>query len=408
MSAYLAACELEIIMSITSLKYIHYLLFFAICAIGCFSNRKIIDELPCIDVRKTYPEKEINITDIANVSYIHLNTDDDEYLYKGRILCVTQNTFVVYDQSSFSILFFSRNGVPKSRFNRFGQGPEEYWGADRILFDEETDDVFICNTYSDINYVQVYSSTGEYKRKITLPQNAMMWSLVSFDNQSLFVFAENFHYSRLTTINRKSNIPYTTYYRISKSNGKILDSLQLISNEVELTFQLKEGGGSWITNYYRFVKCVDGFFLCNPETDTVFHYTGGQSLTPVLHKIPLARNQDPKVVIPNIVDSRRYQFFEVQTLFAGIQSRLYFLDKETGEIFRQKLISHDFKGKEFNICVSLCMTDTGDVNGYIFELGLYELKEAYKENRLSGKLKELVATLNEDEDNNVFMMVEFM
>jgi hypothetical protein len=44
---------------------------------------------------------------------------------------------------------------------------------------------------------------------------------------------------------------------------------------------------------------------------------------------------------------------------------------------------------------------------YTQSLSLYELKQAYLENKLSGKLKELVATLNEDEDNNVLMMVEF-
>jgi hypothetical protein len=39
--------------------------------------------------------------------------------------------------------------------------------------------------------------------------------------------------------------------------------------------------------------------------------------------------------------------------------------------------------------------------GYHLELDLMELKEAYRENKLSGKLKELVATFNENEDNNV-------
>ena len=32
------------------------------------------DAVPFIDVNKTYPEKELNITDFADVSYIHLNT----------------------------------------------------------------------------------------------------------------------------------------------------------------------------------------------------------------------------------------------------------------------------------------------------------------------------------------------
>ena len=52
----------------------------------------------------------------------------------------------------------------------------------------------------------------------------------------------------------------------------------------------------------------------------------------------------------------------------------------------------------------IILTDIAE-NGHYFELDLIELKQAYKENRLSGKLKELVATLNEEEDNNVFMFV---
>ena len=395
------------------LKHVQYLLFFAIGAIGCSSNKQMEDAVYFMDVSKTYPEKEINITDFADVSYVHLNTADDDYLYKGRILCVTKNTYVVYDQSSFSIIFFSRDGAPKSRFNRFGQGPEEYFNVNRILYDEETDDVFLCNTENHSNYVQVYSSTGEYKRKIILPKNSRLGSLVSFDDKSLFLFAEDFHNS-LLNLNRKKNekidIPYTTYYRISKSNGEILDSLKLKSNEVELLVPVpvSAGGARVIFQYKRLTKGVDGFYFCNPETDTVFHYTGNKSPTPVLHKTPLASNQDPKIVIANVVDAGKYLFFNVQTLDLKLSIKNYFLDKETGEIFLQKLILPDFMEKVFRIGTGLFMLDTGDASGYIFELELHELKEAYKANRLSGKLKELVATLNEDEDNNVFIIVEFL
>ncbi|MCL2739143.1 MAG: hypothetical protein FWE30_08735, partial [Bacteroidales bacterium] len=48
----------------------------------------------------------------------------------------------------------------------------------------------------------------------------------------------------------------------------------------------------------------------------------------------------------------------------------------------------------------------GSENDFIFELDLLELKEAYAQNRLSGKLKELVATLKAD-DNNVYVIAEF-
>ena len=64
----------------------------------------------------------------------------------------------------------------------------------------------------------------------------------------------------------------------------------------------------------------------------------------------------------------------------------------------------DYKGKEFYIDPRL---PNYYEKGYHFELDLIELKQAYRENKLSGKLKELVATLNEDKDNNVFMLVNF-
>jgi len=37
-------------------------------------------------------------------------------------------------------------------------------------------------------------------------------------------------------------------------------------------------------------------------------------------------------------------------------------------------------------------------------LDIFELKQAEKENKLSGKLKEIVSTLNENEDNNVYVL----
>ena len=98
--------------------------------------------------------------------------------------------------------------------------------------------------------------------------------------------------------------------------------------------------------------------------------------------------------------------------FSRIKKSVYFIaipkyimrDKKTNEIFRQKISLPDYKGKEFFIRTRT-IRDIED--GVSFELDLTELTQAYRENRLSGKLKELVATLNEDVDNNIFMFVKF-
>ena len=84
----------------------------------------------------------------------------------------------------------------------------------------------------------------------------------------------------------------------------------------------------------------------------------------------------------------------------------YMRDKETGEIFRQKIVLPDYKGKEFFLYAEGGFTRYLE-NEYVFTLNLSELKQAEKENRLNGKLKELVTTLNEMEDNDIYMFVKF-
>lgn len=66
----------------------------------------------CIDVKGNYPEKKILLTDIADITYLHLSTGDEDYLYKGYeegqrggISDFKKNTVVVADAVSGSILF---------------------------------------------------------------------------------------------------------------------------------------------------------------------------------------------------------------------------------------------------------------------------------------------------------------
>jgi len=377
--------------------------------VACTSCQRSQGDLPYIDVRKNYPVKEVFLTDIADVSYLHLNSDDDDYLYRGGISCITPNTIVVSDASSGSILFFSRNGNAKSRFNRYGRGPEEYLGASYVIYDEIADDVFVTNfgsgSFSD--FIQVYSSAGKHKRKITLP-GADIGSIVPFDEQSFLVYDSKFEWVR-NTKNLGMNIFPTEYghspfFLISKTDGTILDYIELPQNDIVLN--IDNNSQQWFPPA-RVVKCIEGIHLCNPETDTVFLYNMDKSLTPIIHKTPLVSKLDPMVILNNCLDVGRHQFMELVTLTKeGIQLPIHLMrDKNTGEVFRQKLLLPEYTGKGLVISPSQSRNRVYE-NGYYFELDLVELKEAYAQNKLSGKLKELVATLKAD-DNNVFVIAEF-
>ena len=387
-----------------------YLIIIGVAAIGCSSDKQSRSGLPSIDVRKDYPEKEIILTDIADVTFLCLDSDNEDFLYNGRIHCITENAIVIVDRDLGDILFFSKDGKPKSHFNNRGQGPEDYTTAHKVIYDEDTDEVFV---YSFGGGIQVYTSVGRHKRKITLPTDFATNMIFSFDNESIFLCDEMqlaLRNKREVTEDTDSPVQFYNhpFVRISKADGKVLDYVELPSNETELTVNVDGRMRRILTT--PVLSSEKGFLLCNPETDTVFLYNKNKVLTPLICKTPLMKDLDPKVVMNNCQDYGGYQFMDIVTLqytpglVPAYPIKRLIRNKKTGEVFRQKITLPDYKGKEFFV-------ESGASRNYddvvFFEIELVELKQAYRENKLSGKLKELVETLNEEKDNNVFMFVEF-
>jgi len=387
-------------------KSVLSLILILIFSFGCSPDRQK-EDLPYIDISKNYPEKEIVLTDIADVTYLHLSTENDDFLYRGGIEYVTQNTIVVVDRSSGSVLFFSKDGSPKSRFNRTGQGPEEYIYLGIIMYDEATDDVYIFPDFS--NYINVYSSSGEYKRRLTLPQRNINGQLALFDDQSILVYDNTELWQNISKNYSGDKTAFTepidsTFFLISKTDGTVLEYINLPGNNIDLSIRNDFSFGQ--VGYARVRKSPDGLFLYNPETDTIFLYSKDKSLIPYLHKNPLLSDMNPMLVMDICMDAGKYQFMSIINYLAnGETSPTYYMrEKKTGEIFRQKIILPDYEEKTFYINPRF---PNYYEKGYHFELDITELAEAYRENKLSGKLKELVATLNEEEDNNVFVFVDF-
>jgi len=398
-----------------------YLFVIVAFVTNCSSDKQLIDVLPCIDVRKVYPVKKIILTDIADVTYIHLNTENADYLYRGGIKYITDSTIVVVDDASGSILFFSIDGKPKSRFNRYGNGPEEYSNKFfSIVFDEAADDVFV-NIPSFFlisgNSILVFSSTGEYKRKLPLSWSAL--SLIDFDRQSLFLYSLQNQYRKL--MREKTDVSSqsvdSSYFRISKTDGKVLTYVNFPDNVIDLTD--RGGGIRRVDGYMRITNSAAGLFFCNPETDTVFLYNKDNTLTPIICKTPLVSDQNPKVILNDFVDVGKYQFIRVYTIINADHefkipqderydylNKHYIHDKKTGEIFRQKISLPDYEGKDFFITAQKTHFNGKKTLAH-FELDLIELKQANRENKLNGKLKKLVDTLNEKEDNNVLILLNF-
>ena len=379
---------------------------------SCLSDKQEEEGLAYIDVRKNYPEKEILLTDIADVHYLHLNTDDDDYLYDGWILSITENTIVLNASTDYN-LFFSKEGNPKSRFNRRGQGPEEYRNVWQLIYDEKADEVFIVDLGNDFSSILVYNSSGMYKRKIPLPQGARIFNLNELDEHSLFFSDDAIVVKRNRLLYMGQQLPQEDYwipfYRISKTDGEVLDYLELPGTQ-QVIGAYFDGRWDAINLFNVPMKCPEGVLIWNAEGDTIYLYKSDKTLIPVIYQTPPVASLNPNEFLAFFIDRGQYQFITVKTLRDNIRpdyAKYYMRYKNTGEVIRLKLLLPEYKGKEFYIGSYKNHKEAYYKNGYFWELDLIELKQAYSENRLSGKLKELVATLNEDEDNNVFMFVDF-
>jgi hypothetical protein len=383
--------------------------------LGCFFEQRVKSNVTTIDVSEDYSEKVINLSDIADVTYVQLNTDDD-YLFRDSPVAIAKNTVVIFERVYGRFLFFSKDGVPKSQFNHKGNGPGEYIDVTCATYDEEKDEIFSVFK----NEINVYSSEGEYKRTLTLPNEVWISEIVLFDENSLLIYDSHKQYERAlikiketdSDSNTQQNDNESPFIRISKENGNLIERVSLPQNDgIELIAAFDAGNGMTFSmpgRVNRIVKCRDGFLLRNPEIDTVFFCSKKMEITPAMIQTPAVKSLTPKIYINNYIDMGQYQFIEIVTLKlenGRLPSTFLVRDKESGTICKSKIVCDDFEGKEILITPSITAKISESQTGFL-EFDLTELKTAHAENKLRGKLKEIVTSANDD-DNNIYFFLKF-
>ena len=107
----------------------------------------------------------------------------------------------------------------------------------------------------------------------------------------------------------------------------------------------------------------------------------------------------------------RYLFFSTQKIefdwntLKWPPAKGYLMEKKTGQFFQTNVHMRDYKGKELILGPSVIHNAPNNQTGIIVWNAL-ELLSANKENKLSGKLKEMTERLSED-DEFIFMILKF-
>ncbi|MCD8177618.1 MAG: 6-bladed beta-propeller [Tannerellaceae bacterium] len=304
-----------------------------------------------------------------------------------------------------------------SKFNRKGNGPEEYTNLmGGAVYDDKKDELFIVAR--GISYqIKVYDHLGNFKRVLDFPEESRIWNLADWDENSLLLYDAYrekimvdlaYDGKSLSKEIECEDCYSSSFIRVSKEDGTLIESIPIVEDYSYIVG--KESNGMFISKPLQsLVKYNDGYLLCSRQTDTIYYYTKDASLTPVWVTIPPAKDMVTKDMVNGFVEAGKYQFFEKIILEGDdlpIPTLYLVRDKETDNTYTQKIVFDEYKGYNFTV-TQLTVSRTSEAKIGCLFLDTSDLKEAYNENRLSGQLKELVKDMNE-EDNPILMVLHFI
>lgn len=139
-------------------------------------------------------------------------------------------------------------------------------------------------------------------------------------------------------------------------------------------------------------------------------YTVDGTLSPYVVRTPSLKSMATPVYLQAGPETSRYLFLTTVRIDEKNSENMFpatylVYDKDQRKAYRYKIVNEDYPDKE--ILLTAETIDHVDPSGYGFiRLRTSDLLEANEKGRLQGKLKEIAATLDE-EDNDILMVMYF-
>ena len=149
------------------MKRLPFYFWVSLALASCQGGKEAVNQaLPVIDMNEDYPEKEIVLQDIADISYIPLETND-EFLFDGSVEVVTDQYVITKGHRGNDVCFFSRQGKALNRIHRVGNGPGEYKDIGSIDVNPANGELYLKEM--NRQQIHVYSLDGKFKHSFTFP-----------------------------------------------------------------------------------------------------------------------------------------------------------------------------------------------------------------------------------------------
>ena len=374
-----------------------------ICSYACTSQPQSTTGIPVVDFEKEYPQKDLLISENADVEYVRLETTDEVLLdgLAGLYLSVTDRYIVTNNSKEGRIFVFNRQGKHLYNFMRKGNSGEEFMYAKKVRVDDKAEEIFVLDAR---NKVLVYTLDGKFKRVLDLPKDMRADDLWNYDDEWLLSY-DNYNLDRegLTCAEQP-------FFLISKKDGQVkrigVNAKDRIGPRIYFEKNGQRGVMAVSMNYIY--KNGDEFVLSELGNDTVFMLKNGE-ISPLLVRTPGSKDKDVRSMMSaplklgdyiEVVEAPK----ELKMESGKIETKSVYLNLKTGECFDLNLKddvnfvepsavrSSEYVEAPKNHILSMPNTDR-----------LFRWKE---EGKLKGKLAEMVDEMKED-DNPILIIYKF-
>ncbi|MDR0962373.1 MAG: 6-bladed beta-propeller [Mediterranea sp.] len=364
---------------------------------GC-GGKNHITSVPVIEVNEDLPTMKLIVQDFMNVEYIPLETTD-EFITQGVIKAIGNKYIVAGNyRNDGNIFIFDRKGKAIRKINRLGQGAQEYANGMYLALDEANEELFVNDVGT--KKIVVYDLLGHFKRTLHYPANTELFYMLDYDKDNLICYDTSWSMQ-----DGKQRGDRSFHLIISKKDGSISRKIYIPYDIIKAPV-VTEGGGFATTMLPTITPNKDNWTLMDISTDTVYSYQSKEDrLEPFL--IKAAHTPEIWLTVGTITDDycflrATYKTFNFEK-GRGFPYEDIVYSKQNHTTYKAVVINSDYVKER-----SVPMADN-PVNGSVATYQLLDvdrLIEAYKNDELQGKLKEVAAHLSED-DNPVIMIMKY-
>jgi len=203
----------------------------------------------------------------------------------------------------------------------------------------------------------------------------------------------------------------TRFSFISTEDGGVVETIDMPKDKkITVVLQLIDEKNVIIAREpaYHIVRHNNGYLLTDFSVDTVYFLSHNKELSPILVRKPKVQSMDPVVYLNSFIEAGNYEFMnsvKVTNENFRLPKTYLMRDKTTGKVYRQVITLNDYKGKAVTLSPETIANTQNSRLGFI-SLDLTELKDANRENKLTGALKELVDN-SDDIGNDIYMLLHF-